>query len=455
MKKIAILVMVLCGLFAGTLMADYLGSFAVDDTVLISVPLNVVAGDANDADSAPILYIFKDDTSAAIWTGYMVKFAGETGFYAKLITLSDANSFTSDGYYTSLITATVGGVTAKKKDNFQILAPVNGVEPNVYYVGAGQTYTTIGAAVTALEAAGTYGTVQIYPGVYAEEVDVSSGKQIHFNGTDRATCIVQVATAASHAFTLQSGCTLENLTAIGEERAVMAQNKNDITIRNCTLKVTGSDGVEDAIKLDDGVRCVVEDSYLFSTYDVIANANGQITIRNSILEGDNANTGVGGYVIITGGSTTTTGHRASIIDNCVLTMNRTTESGAAASTSGVLSLGGDTVVTNSNIYAYMGTNVDNADSVLFGIVVSGAELDEPKIVVSNCVINTSKVSANATAYDLYVNTGEVLIGNSYYDTSKTYTLNGTITDIPAAILTDTGTTLPAAISSGSGGSIYK
>ncbi|MHA1410793.1 MAG: hypothetical protein ACTSQY_10890, partial [Candidatus Odinarchaeia archaeon] len=132
MKKLCMLIIFLVAAIAS---AQYLGSWNIDDYLVIPATTHQFStGAAYDASS--ITYrIYEDDTATEIITDTaMTKFDSETGFYLDKIQLTAANGFEAGKNYTVLKKATVDGVSGISVDTFQILAKtnamlVNGVTP--------------------------------------------------------------------------------------------------------------------------------------------------------------------------------------------------------------------------------------------------------------------------------------------------------------------------------------
>ena len=74
-------------------------------------------GVLTDADSAPVYFLYEEESGTAILTGTMDKLddANTTGFYTELVAVTGANGFDSNKTYTIYIQATVdadtGGLT--------------------------------------------------------------------------------------------------------------------------------------------------------------------------------------------------------------------------------------------------------------------------------------------------------------------------------------------------------
>ena len=124
MKKLIVLVM-LFGL-CSWVFADYLGSFEIDDTVMVPATLHAFATGAPTAATGDVhMQVYEDGSATQIVDANLVAFDGITGFYTKTLTLADANGFSAGGQYVCLIQATVSGVSGLLTHNLQILAPVN------------------------------------------------------------------------------------------------------------------------------------------------------------------------------------------------------------------------------------------------------------------------------------------------------------------------------------------
>jgi len=135
MKKLCMLIIFLVAAITVIASAQYLGSWNIDDYLVIPATTHQFStGAAYDASS--ITYrIYEDDTATEIITDTaMTKFDSETGFYLDKIQLTAANGFEAGKNYIVLKKATVDSVSGISVDTFQILAKtnamlVNGVTP--------------------------------------------------------------------------------------------------------------------------------------------------------------------------------------------------------------------------------------------------------------------------------------------------------------------------------------
>ena len=107
-------------------------------------------------------------------------------------------------------------------------------EPATLEVGPGQTYTTIGAAITAATAGDT---LNIHAATYDERPDVSKSVTLQRNGSD----VVTIApTAAGTGITVSANAvTLDGLTLTGWNGAgnwgIALVNRDQVTVKNCTI----------------------------------------------------------------------------------------------------------------------------------------------------------------------------------------------------------------------------
>jgi len=74
-----------------------------------------VTGNVSDADVLPTCDIFEDTTDAAMVSPVVVKRAGHTGDYRVNFTTDALSGFEINKSYNVIVTATVGGITAKSR----------------------------------------------------------------------------------------------------------------------------------------------------------------------------------------------------------------------------------------------------------------------------------------------------------------------------------------------------
>jgi len=243
-------------------------------------------------------------------TGFDVKHEGGT------VTLYDTTLVNN----TTSGTITYGGTVAS--DNLRIQS----IGGNTLYVGTDMPYTTIGAAMTAADVyiaaggAGTYATVLVTEGTYAEAVTFGSDNiTLKSIGGKETTTITQAA-ADVVIFGVMSGCTVEGFTI--SVTAADAAGDNCITgsndaasdynyIKNCDI--TWSDDGNAAytstsvISLSDGnwdfQHCLINYTGAYSGADAnlvnIINKNttaGILKLTNCDIIGNNAGTNASSHI---------------------------------------------------------------------------------------------------------------------------------------------------------------
>jgi len=140
---------------------------------------------------------------------------------------------------------------------------------------------TIGSAISA---AASGDIIIIWPGTYAEFVDLdNAAKQLHLIGTHRHLCKV-IGLDADNEPVVHNypGCTLENLTIEnGEsgEEAVYGATCDDTKYINCTII---DDVGIDALMADSSKRVTVKDCYLRSAYHCLR-VGDEALVDNCIL----------------------------------------------------------------------------------------------------------------------------------------------------------------------------
>jgi hypothetical protein len=101
--------------------ADYLGSWAINDYLVIKANTHRLSSGAAYSASSITYRIYEDDTSTEIVSDTaMTEFDSETGFYLNKVQLLAATGFEAGKCYTVLVKATVDGVSGTKSDTFQI-----------------------------------------------------------------------------------------------------------------------------------------------------------------------------------------------------------------------------------------------------------------------------------------------------------------------------------------------
>jgi hypothetical protein len=82
---------------------------------------NPLTGQVQDADVLPTCQVFEDTTDIPIITPVVTKRVGQTGDYRLTFITSPANGFEVGKSYNVIVSATVGGITAKAElESFNI-----------------------------------------------------------------------------------------------------------------------------------------------------------------------------------------------------------------------------------------------------------------------------------------------------------------------------------------------
>ena len=168
---------------------------------------------------------------------------------------------------------------------------------------------TIGSAVSACPDGGM---IIVWPGDYAETVDIkTAAKKITLLGTSyRGSRIVP---ASGKGVIGYAGLHLENISVEVQDDTSMAvdcASQDDCSFRRCFIHSKGIDG----LYLTQADNAVIEDCYVFASYDCIMIGKRGL-IKNSILITDGCYTGSGVAHVICGPGAVDTTLR---IQNCLL-----------------------------------------------------------------------------------------------------------------------------------------
>ena len=263
---------------------------------------------------------------------------------------------------------------------------------------------TIGAAISV---AANGDTIIIWPGVYAENVNLG-GKALTLTGTHRNQCLINPATGVG--LIIGSGCKVENLsveaTELGTNACALgvAYQSQGVTIRN--MRITGA---------YDGIYCpncsdiFVENCHVIGLDDAInlQNTFGVIA-RNCVFET------TGQY------STAVEAHcvfyaESAIFDNCIMKAARS-DSSTAGLMCFLMNSTSALVVCNNCIFQTIAGSNSTGD-------LASIKIGNGKLVLKECVFQTSKAGAQNSEYgpfDIWNVSGSVIVnGCSYTTTSGT------------------------------------
>lgn len=289
------------------------------------------------------------------------------------------------------------------------------------------SFLTIAAAVTA---AADGDMIYIWPGTYAESVDLdTANKGLHLKGMGvNFLCKIYVSNA--DAVTCESNTTLENLYvralgSSGTPQSVVASSKYNINLINCWLY-----SQYDAFYPTGSYYFRAKDCIFQCKYDAVnLNDTHDFIFDNCIFISD----GTHATDVPTSGIVATTSV-GGVFNNCVFLSTKpgsTTDVVRCVYGSGV-----EWVFNNCTLRAY---NADADDvGVVYGIHAVGGSL----ITLNNCVIHTVSVSAAAN-YDIYNNASTVVVGTCRYDTTKVF---GTITNVNSGLSADVNAQADTALS---------
>ena len=170
----------------------YLGSWKMDDYLVITANTSRASSGAAYAATAITYRIYADDTSEEIVSDTdMTPFDSETGFYLNRVQLAATAGFVRGHCYTVLIKATVDGVAGVATHTFQIEAEVtaNTVTPEVGITqnGADKVWGSAAATLKKILAYAAGNVVRTNDNVYAfKDLDASTTVMTHvYDDTNR------------------------------------------------------------------------------------------------------------------------------------------------------------------------------------------------------------------------------------------------------------------------------
>lgn len=322
---------------------------------------------------------------------------------------------------------------------------------------ANDSKLTISSAVSA---ASDGDTIVIWPGTYAEQVDLQAAvKAVNLVGVQREKCIISQNTV-DPAVLLYAGSRMENLRVeqSGSGMVVNGSQQDNCRVINCGI--VGGDAAIDGLYFSGADKIVVKDCYIKAAYDALyitkeALVENCVIVTNGLASGSGIARAIAvgsspDYVIIRDSIIIAqpsyekkTGKFAElyqserdlycinnggevILENCMLLADGHRPEGAHADaysnghsycTSGINRL----VAKNCIFKAWTDQNV--ADRIAYGIMARSASL-------INSIINTSAEGDGGTAYDLY-NTisSTVCLVATRYDSSKVHS-NVTLHALP-------------------------
>lgn len=301
---------------------------------------------------------------------------------------------------------------------------------------ANDSKLTIGAAITA---ASSGDTIIIWPGTYAEQIDMTSvDKALTYIGANRKTTIIKAASGATF-ISPRDGTTFKNITLDSTNTAVQSIGTVSI-FGSVKLYFEDCDILSDNIGIDAGVSQLVslKNCYMFAkasnlwigTNAILDNCfiacdatdaqtwsaaivlgefktDGRLIIRNSVVYvKPSYNKDLGGkfatlyesnketcYIIIALYSSVSDSRV--VIDNCLLIADGYKPTGANGSSYAIGDYYGICDITNlsmKNSVVVARTDQNQSSQVAKGIVNSNAALE-------NCSIEVSSAGTGGTAYD--------------------------------------------------------
>lgn len=314
---------------------------------------------------------------------------------------------------------------------------------------------TIASAVSAVPDGGT---IVIWPGTYAENVDIATAaKKINLIGTNRRLCLISPATGT--AVTLYNGCIVANLSAHSADlRAIEAGSYDFCRIYNCHLTAVNND----AIRFYNVENGMIEGCYCETDHDVINVAGKNIFINNcQIVHTGNSVTTVGGHTAVTGERNNLTNL---IIRNSIIIADPSWEKMESKSPPlyevdhyiNCFNELDSVVMDNCRVYgngekpdgananAYFDGDMwafKNIDELTINNSIIGALTDQNKNKTAYCIEATGKTqltncsfeaTGQANSYELYATSAQtVKLLNCSYDSSKIHS-NVTVHAVPDA-----------------------
>jgi len=284
---------------------------------------------------------------------------------------------------------------------------------------------TIGSA---LSAAASGDTIIIWPGDYAETVNLdTANKTLTIIGTDRYKS--KIVPASGNALVLENGCTLLNLNiealeATTDIYAVNADGKTDILIDGCIMY-----GRTDGLLMTDSFNYIVKNSRIKGKYDgVNVHAALGFVFDNCVLITD------GTYGTTTNSRSIFGGGRG-CFNNCSIIARRidTTANNLGGCIDHAFAAANMTF--NNCLFDVDGGA--NQSGEAYGVKTTHAST---MIIFQGCSFSTVSASAGTGPFDLYNTTGTIVVnGCAYSTTSGTITIGDS--GFAAAVNTQADTAL--------------
>ncbi len=302
---------------------------------------------------------------------------------------------------------------------------------------------TIGSAVTACPDGGT---IIVWPGDYDETVDIATAtKQITLIGTHWRKC--RIVPTTGECILGYHGLILKNISCEVQDdasKAVDCEDMDNLSFINCYIHTRGID----AIYAISGGRMVIDNCFVFSSYDAVYGGLETI-VRNStiITDGDYGSGNIARTFVVASYA-----HTGTFLDCLLMAQAKygTEKDGKAATVYNsdrdlvVLSIGkmnldrciviadgslptlphvdsvasGDAYCTQSveliasNTNFFCDTDANEAATVGYGLSISS------NTILNNCIINSSGTSA---AWDLWASGAQTIrLNNCEYDSSQVH-----------------------------------
>lgn len=258
-------------------------------------------------------------------------------------------------------------------------------------------------------------TIIIWPGTYAESVDLDTANlSVDLVGTQRDQCIINPA--AAHAIMLESGCTVRNLTAIaglgGSYRGITLSGKHNILIEQVHVEAmaAGVGHAPDALYAAAAYNFTARNSSFKCSYDAVQIALAyNYLIEDCVIWGtgeitDETPCGIAGYAGFS------TGQSRGIIRNCDIYMKVTVNNDNA-----VCGVDGGRGMILDNVNIYVEASSD-ADGDVYGVWSRDYASGHGLISIKGGLIQTS---GQVNEYDIYVDgSSEVLVNSVLCDSAK-------------------------------------
>lgn len=276
---------------------------------------------------------------------------------------------------------------------------------------------TIGQAVTNVP---NGGIIIIYPGTYAEFVDLNTAnKDVVLAGLDPGQCIIQPAAdsdgikvnlvGATDGYPDLGGTIIQNLTVKTTgtgHKSVDAAGARFLQVINC--RIEAHDDSMDALYIP-ASYCKIERCYIYGTYDVLYMSDG--VVKDCIIIGDglSSNASAHTYGIKCGGGGFATQLRSKggvLIENTKIIMNPTIFEGAPAKVTADYAVTQDyTGIANTGPLRLVNCeiqvkSVDAEDGTSTGDAIA-VKSSQGLLLVNNCDIyaEANNAVASATAID--------------------------------------------------------